>query len=386
MPSPRDPEGPYPRFSEEEHDRRRREVLAAMEVAEVEQLVMYGANRFGSAVQWLTGWPVTREAAALVSGDPPDVLFVQFHNHVPNARELAPRCEVHWGGVSTIHTVVEELERRGARGRIAVIGILPATHHRALSSRFDLVDLNEAYTRIRLIKSPEEIQWVRAGAELTDRAVHALRKGARPGLTEHQLADMVEHAYVAAGATTLIHYFGLTPMAAPERCVPAQHTSNRTLQAGDVLLTEISASFWDYPGQILRTFTIAAGPTALFRRLHEVAQGAFDAIVGCLRHGTHASEVVEAASVIEEEGFTTFDDLVHGFVGGYFPPVLGSRSRSLWPVPDFEFQEGMTVVVQPNVVTTDHRAGVQTGELVMITQSGVERLHRAEPGLHRIGD
>jgi Xaa-Pro dipeptidase len=41
--------------------------------------------------------------------------------------------------------------------------------------------------------------------------------------------------------------------------------------------------------------------------------------------------------VIEDAGFTTRDDLVHGFVGGYLPPVLGSRSRTLGDVPDFTF-------------------------------------------------
>ena len=46
---------------------------------------------------------------------------------------------------------------------------------------------------------------------------------------------------------------------------------------------------------------------------------------------------------------------------------------------------GMTVVVQPNVVTLDHRAGVQCGELVHVTVDGVERLHRAPRGLARVG-
>jgi Xaa-Pro aminopeptidase len=62
---------------------------------------------------------------------------------------------------------------------------------------------------------------------------------------------------------------------------------------------------------------------------------------------------------------------VHGFVGGYLPPVLGARA----PVPDFTFEAGMTVVVQPNVVTRDERAGVQVGELLLVTDQGVERLH-----------
>ena len=44
----------------------------------------------------------------------------------------------------------------------------------------------------------------------------------------------------------------------------------------------------------------------------------------------------------------------------------------------------MTVVVQPNVVTVDERAGVQTGELLLVTESGVERLHAVPRGLRRV--
>jgi Xaa-Pro dipeptidase len=53
-------------------------------------------------------------------------------------------------------------------------------------------------------------------------------------------------------------------------------------------------------------------------------------------------------------------------------------------VPDFTFEAGMTVVVQPNVVTPDERAGVQTGELVAVTADGFERLHGVERGLLRV--
>jgi hypothetical protein len=44
---------------------------------------------------------------------------------------------------------------------------------------------------------------------------------------------------------------------------------------------------------------------------------------------------VEASAVIEEAGFTIRDDLVHGFVGGYLPPSLGTAGRALTPIPDF---------------------------------------------------
>ena len=150
-------------------------------------------------------------------------------------------------------------------------------------------------------------------------------------------------------------------------------------------MCELSASWWDHPGQILRTFAVAAEPTALYGELHDVAEAAFDAIAARLRPGATAAELVEASGVIEDAGFTIRDDLVHGFVGGYLPPVLGSRSRMLAAVPDFTFAAGMTVVVQPNVVTRDETAGVQTGELLLVTESGAARLHAAPRGLLPVG-
>jgi hypothetical protein len=41
-------------------------------------------------------------------------------------------------------------------------------------------------------------------------------------------------------------------------------------------------------------------------------------------------------------------------------------------------------VIQPNVVTCDGKAGVQTGEMVVITKSGIERLHTIPRGFHTI--
>jgi Xaa-Pro aminopeptidase len=116
-----------------------------------------------------------------------------------------------------------------------------------------------------------------------------------------------------------------------------------------------------------------------------VADAAFDALFERVRPGATAADLVDASAPIGAAGFTTRDDLVHGFVGGYLPPVLGDTTRMLDDVPDFTLEEGMTIVIQPNVVTRDESAGVQTGELVAVTADGAERLHDYERGLLRIG-
>src|SRR5205823_6520564 len=112
---------------------------------------------------------------------------------------------------------------------------------------------------------------------------------------------------------------------------------------------------------------------------------AFDAIAAVLRDGALPEQVIEAARVIEDTGFTTIDDLLHGYGGGYLPPILGSASRPAGLVPDEPFRAGMTVVIQPNVVTKDHKAGVQTGELVLITRDGIERMHAMPRGFAVLG-
>ena len=376
----------YPRFSDAEMARRRAAVEALLAEAGCQHLVFCGANRFGSAVQWLTGWPVTTEAVGVLTPGQRDALFVQYHNHVPQARRLAGEAEVAWGGQSSIREAAAELERRGAKsGEVAVIGPLNADQSDVLTASFGkLVNLNKGYVRLRTIKSAEELDWLRIGAHFSDLGMMVLRNGVRPGLTERELGELVERAYVAHGGTNVIHYFGATPMRDPQLAVPAQFPSTRRVQAGDIVFAEISAAFWDYPGQVLRSFALGE-PTPLYRDLHAAADAAFDAIAAVLRDGALPAEVIDAARVIEHAGFTTIDDLLHGYGGGYLPPVLGSASRPAGPVPDEPFRTGMTVVIQPNVVTKDHKAGVQTGEMVLITHDGIKRMHAVPRGFAVLG-
>lgn len=393
----------YPRFSAGEMARRWGAVAAVLEDVGVDTLVVYGADRSGAAVQWLTQWPVTKEALVLwrpetmaapvaspgaaPAGELP-ILLVQFANHVDNARHLAPGFDVRWGGSSTLDSLIELLAGpRGGAGpqRVGVVGALPASAVAPLQAAGnELVFLDGAVGRLRLLKSPEELEWARRGAGCTDMAVGALADGAEVGMTEAELGALVESAELRAGGTSQIHYFAVTSMDAPTVRVPAQWPSDRRLRPGDVLACEVSANWWGYAGQLLRTFTVAAEPTRRYGELHRVAQAAFDAVLDRVRPGTTGAELAEAASVIEAAGFSTCDDVVHGFVGGYLPPIVpGSGRPALHST--FVLEANMTLVVQPNVVTASSGAGVQTGELVAVTSGGHERLHRFPGGIRRIG-
>jgi Xaa-Pro aminopeptidase len=377
----------YPRFSDAEMNRRRMAMEGVLADAGVDHLIFCGANRFGSVVQWLTQWPVTAEAVGVFSPGRADALFVQYVNHAPLARKLADRADtVEWGGESSIRKAIAVLERRDARAdRIGVVGPMNFEQHAALAARFGKIqNLNRAYVGLRKVKSAEEIDWLRIGAAFSDRGIAALRDGLKPGLTERQVGDLIERAYVADGGVNWIHYIGATPMHAPQLGVPAQFPSTRRVQQGDIVFAEISAAFWDHAGQLLRSFAVGAEPPRLYRDLHAAADAAFDAIAAVLKEGATPAQVLAASAVIEDAGFTIIDDLLHGYGGGYLPPVLGSKSRRAGPIPDEPFRAGQTVVIQPNVVTRDGKAGVQTGELVLVTATGIESLHSFPRGFARV--
>ena len=107
---------------------------------------------------------------------------------------------------------------------------------------------------------------VELGARLGDLAIEALCERVTPGISERDLGAIVEGAYLSHGGINGIHYFAVNSMDAPQYCVPRQYPSTRQIRVRDVLTTEITANFFEYGGQVLRTFSIGAELSPLYAR------------------------------------------------------------------------------------------------------------------------
>ena len=379
----------YPRFSDAEYARRRAALADVMGKHDCDHLLVITDHRAGNAPQWVTGWPGTVEAFVIFKPGEQMLMHMEWHNHFPLAEKIAVGVDVRWGEHQGIAKTIAELQRRGAK-RVGIIGPLVVSKFRQLEAAFEMVLLDADYTQLRMRKSEEEIDWLRIGAALSDAGLRALVAGTRVGMDERELAALVESAYVKFGGTTMIHYIGVTSMAQPHIHVPPQHPSPRKVRPGDIVSCELSAYWWDYPGQVLRTFTVDVEATPQYCDLYATAEATFDAVTRVVRHGATMQEILDATGLIESGGYTVCDDLMHGFGGGYFQPIIGTRSRMAGALPEMTLEENMTVVVQPNVTSTGAdgapRAGVQVGEMIRVTRSGFELLHRAPRGLFRAGD
>lgn len=341
---------------------------------DLDGIVVYGAGRFALDLYWLSDWPGGREGLVYVPAEGDPALFVQFFNHVPQARRMAAFGEVAWAGEGSVAALAARLGR--GRWRLGHAGGLPLRIARGLEAAAGEVvweDVGHALALARAVKSGEEMERIRVASRLTDRSVEALFEAMRPGVRERDLVRALEETYLSEGGYTGIHFLSSMPMDAPAARVPSQYPADRPLAAGDVVIGEYTGCWWGASSQVHRTFSLGREPDREWRALHEVAVAAYDAVVATLRDGATAGEAIAAADLVAEAGFTLCDDLLHGV--DQLPPVLRSRQTAHGPQPEgFVFRDGMVVTVQPNVVHPSRPMGLQFGETVRIGQDGAERL------------
>lgn len=356
-------------FTAGEYAWRRAATLELATEAGTSAVIACGENRSGLGVTYLTGWPVTRAALYRVS-DMDSVLWVQFHNHVSSARRTA------------VGAVVQDLDAHAVddvlagHTCVATLGVVPGPlRARAAALGIELVAIDAAHAGLRAVKSEEEQEALRLGARASDIGAEALIDACRPGARDWDLLAAARDAYTRAGARDHICYISVTDMHDPDRDVPAQMPEGRVLTSSSVVTFELSASVAaEYPGQILRTVTLGT-PTDEYQLMHDTAMAARESIRASVRAGVPARDLVTASAGIENAGFTTTDDLFHGLGMGYLEPIGTSVSRVPPSMPEGQLAAGMALVVQPNVTRPDHRAGVQVGEMVLVTDEGFEDIH-----------
>jgi Xaa-Pro aminopeptidase len=370
-----------PHFSDGERQRRRQGLLHIAKGKGCAGVLGFGENKSGVAVTYLTEWPVTRGAIFLLTKSELH-LWVSFHNHIPAAKRRAQVDSIRDIAGDYLQALFQSFHSGDSVGTLGPVS--GPVRKYASEQGFNLVALDMEHAEYRLIKSVEEIHALELGAQATDIGATALINACRVGASDWDLLAAAKAAYTAAGALDHICYISITDMDNPDRDVPSQFPEGRVISRSSMITFEISASaIPEYPGQILRTI-VMSDPTEAVMDLSELAEECKEKIKSAIKPGVTAAELIDISGMIEQRGYTTTDDLFHGFGMGYLEPVATSRSRVPVHAPQMTLEEGMAIVVQPNVTTVDFQLGVQTGELIIVDKTGARDLHSLSTGLVRI--
>lgn len=232
---------------------------------------------------------------------------------------------------------------------------------------------------LRQFKDSAEVALMREAVAITERALRTTITAIRAGMTERQVASRLALALIEAGGGPLP--FDPIVLAGPRAALPHGVSTERAVQAGEVLLIDFGTRRRGYVSDITRTFAVGKPLEGKYQAVYEAVKAANAAGRAAAQPGVTCQEVDRAARrVIEEAGFGPYfiHRTGHGIgLDGHERPYIVEGNETV-------LQPGMTFTVEPGIYIPGE-IGVRIEDDVLITPDGSESLTRFERDLIVIG-
>lgn len=269
------------------------------------------------------------------------------------------------------------LRHGGGNRRLAVDRCDPEPAQRLVARGVELMGVQPAIERARMVKTPEELHCLRAAMTVCDLAVERIRAVIQPGVTENQLWSVLHETNIAYGG----EWIECRLLASGERTNPwFQECGNRVIRAGDMVGFDTDmVGPHGYMADISRSL-ICPGKKATDRqrRLYELAQAQVLFNIERLRPGVAFREFAEIAWPVPDEFVANrYSMMVHG-VGlvDEYPSVAYPQDFAAWGY-DGVFEANMVVSVESFIGELGGPDGVKLEEQVLITERGAVPLSRS---------
>ncbi|MFQ6054097.1 MAG: M24 family metallopeptidase [Candidatus Bathyarchaeia archaeon] len=273
------------------------------------------------------------------------------------------------------------MEERGLTdGRVGVDeSALPPSHAfwrrlREELPRVEAVPASHLFTRIRMIKTEEEIRRVGEAVRITERAWEAALDAAREGMTERAFAYIYEKTILEEGGRPTSHMgvYG-APIAFGRRTafVDIALPSGYRLRRGDLIRFDGGCSYRGYRCDMARTAVLGEASGKQERYHRALLEGARLA-VEMARPGAAASDIFSAVvRRVREEGIPHYrrHHVGHGWgLEGYDPPLVG-------PGDETRLEEGMLLCLETPYYEIGF-GGLMVEDVVVVRRGRARRLTR----------
>jgi Xaa-Pro dipeptidase len=339
------------RFTQEDFERRRTLVRAAMSERGFDVLLVAGAEN----VHYLSGLDAQSffvPTALLVTAIGSPVLVARAMEgptvaHQTVGCDFAPYPDQEDPAAAlprVLRTVSDRHDRIGVpRDLMALPPSVWDALRAALPDR-EFGDGSGIVEAVRSIRSPAEVSCIRAAAATSTAGMRAAIAAAAVGASEREVAAEVYRALILAGS----EYPGFVPLVRSRERLTHEHATwtDRRLAKEDALFLELSGCVARYHAPLSRMVYLGSAPSGTARAA-QIAQAGLEAIRAALTPGATASGIYQSwqQTMDEELGHGRYRRHHCGYLVGLgFPPswVGGSRVVGLRPGNDLVLREGMT--------------------------------------------
>jgi Xaa-Pro aminopeptidase len=350
---------------------------------------------------YLTGfesvwYPPRAPLGAVLSRSDERLVFLDYDRHETLVRATAHFDDAVFFDYSTaLDTIVDAF--RGQRWTEGTVGIerwtptpgaplVEETAQRLAAAGARIVDGDWIVDRVRLVKSPAELERVRRAGEIVDTAFESLAEFVRPGRTELEIAAHLNAVMAGQGGQEAAVRTMVS--AGPDVwCRTHSPPTARPVQTGDVMYVDACGVVDRYHADVCRTFAIGRDH-AEARAVLEVTAASVGEVQRAVRTGDPLNVAQRAA---EEYVFSRFPRDRVWWVGGYalgiaLPPSwVGHAYLSGDAFEDFTWQPGYVTNYENIVFDRDAGYTASYMETLVMTERGVEALSRLPRALTVLG-
>jgi len=242
----------------------------------------------------------------------------------------------------------------------------------ALDGFCTLVDASDLVSRLRVVKSPAELAYVRRAAELADAALGEAWRLAKPGAFEGDILAAMQGAVFRGGGDDPANEYIIG--SGPNALLCRYATGRRHLDADDMLTLEFAGVYRHYHACLMRTLGIGKVDPRL-KDMHKACVEALHAAEAALKPGRPIGEVFDAhARVLDAAGHRAHRLNACGYsLGTTFAPNWMD-----WPM----FYHGNPYIAAPgnvffiHIIVFDDANGVAMtmGRTSEVTETGAKPL------------
>ena len=369
-------------FSPDEFDRRKGALLAAMAQARLDGLLLFQQE----SMYWATGYDTFGFCffqCLVVAADGRMALLTRSAD-LRQARHTSIIADVRiWKDAADANPALDlkdlcaELGLAGKRLGVEFESYgLVASNGRKLEAAFDgfapLTDASHLVTRLRAVKSAEEIAHVRRAAALTNEADAAALAHIRAGADEGDILAAQHAAIFRGGGDYPGNEFIIGSGADALLC--RYKAGRRTLATRDQITLEFAGAYRHYHAAIMRTVPVG-DPKPAHLAYHRAAREALLACEAELRPGRTAGDVYAAhARVLDERGLGAHRLNACGYsLGAKFTP-----SWMDWPMfyeaNPWEIAPGMVVFAHMILMDSETDTAMTLGRTSLVGEHGAEAL------------
>ena len=279
------------------------------------------------------------------------------------------------------------LEEHGCRGRRLGVEYeaygLTARNGQRLEAALDgvcsLIDASELVSRLRVVKSPAEIAYVRRAGELADAAWDAARAETRPGAFEGDILAAMQGAVFRGGGDYPGNEYIIG--SGPNALLCRYFAGRRHLDPRDQLTLEWVGVDRHYHAAMMRTICLGE-PPAHQREMYAAAEQALLAVEERLRPGRTFGEAFDAhATALDAAGLAEHRLNACGYsLGTTFSPNWMDWPM-LYHANQVEIAPGMVIFVHIIIFDSERGLAMTLGRTSLVTPDGPESLSRAPLGL-----